>query len=111
MILTAPTRSSRTAKLSYCSSGHSVDNARVNHFSSTAGALAASPPESEPSNSSTTSFGFETVAENEKVKKVFEVFQNVSPKYDAMNDAMSLGVHRLWKNAFVRYIDCFAPRL
>jgi len=53
---------------------------------------------------STTNFGFEKVAESEKVKKVFEVFQNVSNKYDTMNDAMSLGVHRLWKDEFVRIL-------
>ena len=99
MISLAPTRLTRPHKLASCLTGKSDNGSHVAHFSSTA---AASSSESEPSSSSSTSFGFETVAEDEKVKKVFEVFQNVSPKYDAMNDAMSLGVHRLWKDAFVR---------
>lgn len=45
----------------------------------------------------TTHFGFETVAEHEKQKKVGEVFHSVAEKYDIMNDVMSAGLHRLWK--------------
>jgi demethylmenaquinone methyltransferase / 2-methoxy-6-polyprenyl-1,4-benzoquinol methylase len=45
----------------------------------------------------TTHFGFETVAESEKHKKVAEVFSSVASKYDIMNDLMSMGLHRLWK--------------
>ncbi|XP_029366810.1 2-methoxy-6-polyprenyl-1,4-benzoquinol methylase, mitochondrial [Echeneis naucrates] len=45
-----------------------------------------------------THFGFETVPEAEKAKRVYKVFENVAQKYDLMNDAMSLGVHRLWKD-------------
>lgn len=45
-----------------------------------------------------THFGFETVLEEDKAKKVYQVFENVAQKYDVMNDAMSLGVHRLWKD-------------
>ncbi|KAK5870765.1 hypothetical protein PBY51_003686 [Eleginops maclovinus] len=45
-----------------------------------------------------THFGFETVPETEKAKRVYKVFENVAQKYDTMNDAMSLGVHRLWKD-------------
>uniref|UniRef100_A0A1A7Y901 2-methoxy-6-polyprenyl-1,4-benzoquinol methylase, mitochondrial n=2 Tax=Iconisemion striatum TaxID=60296 RepID=A0A1A7Y901_9TELE len=45
-----------------------------------------------------THFGFETVSEAEKAKRVYKVFENVAQKYDVMNDAMSLGVHRLWKD-------------
>lgn len=45
-----------------------------------------------------THFGFETVPEAEKAKRVYKVFENVAHKYDIMNDAMSLGVHRLWKD-------------
>nr|XP_061785995.1 2-methoxy-6-polyprenyl-1,4-benzoquinol methylase, mitochondrial-like [Nerophis lumbriciformis] len=48
-----------------------------------------------------THFGFETVPEEEKAKKVYEVFENVAQKYDIMNDAMSLGIHRLWKDALL----------
>lgn len=45
----------------------------------------------------TTHFGFQTVAENEKVKKVADVFHSVAKNYDVMNDLMSLGLHRVWK--------------
>ncbi|KAK3084593.1 hypothetical protein FSP39_016023 [Pinctada imbricata] len=49
-----------------------------------------------------THFGFESVPENEKEKRVYEVFKNVASKYDLMNDAMSAGVHRLWKDHFIQ---------
>ncbi|XP_026198567.1 2-methoxy-6-polyprenyl-1,4-benzoquinol methylase, mitochondrial [Anabas testudineus] len=45
-----------------------------------------------------THFGYETVSEAEKAKRVYKVFENVAQKYDVMNDAMSLGIHRLWKD-------------
>ncbi|XP_068594623.1 2-methoxy-6-polyprenyl-1,4-benzoquinol methylase, mitochondrial [Brachionichthys hirsutus] len=45
-----------------------------------------------------THFGFETVPETEKAQRVYKVFENVAQKYDVMNDAMSLGIHRLWKD-------------
>ncbi|MDP2070922.1 bifunctional demethylmenaquinone methyltransferase/2-methoxy-6-polyprenyl-1,4-benzoquinol methylase UbiE [Methylotenera sp.] len=45
-----------------------------------------------------THFGFKTVAENEKAKKVGEVFHSVASKYDLMNDVMSAGMHRGWKH-------------
>ncbi|XP_054467448.1 2-methoxy-6-polyprenyl-1,4-benzoquinol methylase, mitochondrial [Anoplopoma fimbria] len=48
-----------------------------------------------------THFGFETVPETEKAKRVYQVFENVAKKYDTMNDAMSLGVHRLWKDTLL----------
>lgn len=44
-----------------------------------------------------THFGFEQVPLNEKVKRVAGVFHSVAAKYDAMNDLMSFGIHRLWK--------------
>jgi len=44
-----------------------------------------------------THFGFETVDENEKAKKVAGVFTSVASKYDVMNDLMSAGLHRIWK--------------
>ncbi len=46
----------------------------------------------------TTHFGFEEVAINEKQGKVREVFSNVADNYDVMNDFMSGGLHRLWKD-------------
>ena len=45
----------------------------------------------------TTHFGFETVAEQDKAKRVAGVFTSVASKYDIMNDLMSAGLHRLWK--------------
>lgn len=44
-----------------------------------------------------THFGFKTVAESEKAKKVADVFHSVANKYDLMNDVMSAGLHRSWK--------------
>ncbi|MDT8325908.1 MAG: bifunctional demethylmenaquinone methyltransferase/2-methoxy-6-polyprenyl-1,4-benzoquinol methylase UbiE [Roseovarius sp.] len=55
----------------------------------------------------TTHFGFETVPEGEKAGRVRGVFGNVASKYDVMNDAMSLGIHRVWKDAMM---DWLAPR-
>lgn len=49
-----------------------------------------------------THFGFQTVTEKEKEEKVYSVFENVAEKYDVMNDAMSVGIHRLWKDHFVQ---------
>jgi demethylmenaquinone methyltransferase / 2-methoxy-6-polyprenyl-1,4-benzoquinol methylase len=46
---------------------------------------------------SETHFGFETVNETEKAKRVEGVFSSVAKKYDIMNDLMSMGLHRLWK--------------
>jgi demethylmenaquinone methyltransferase/2-methoxy-6-polyprenyl-1,4-benzoquinol methylase len=54
----------------------------------------------------TASFGFRDVAESEKSRLVGEVFSSVAKNYDAMNDLMSGGVHRLWKQAM---IDWLAP--
>ncbi|CAA0115321.1 Ubiquinone/menaquinone biosynthesis C-methyltransferase UbiE [BD1-7 clade bacterium] len=44
-----------------------------------------------------THFGYQTVAKDEKAGKVADVFHSVAAKYDIMNDLMSGGVHRLWK--------------
>lgn len=44
-----------------------------------------------------THFGYQTVAWEEKEKKVNEVFRSVAKRYDLMNDLMSMGVHRYWK--------------
>jgi demethylmenaquinone methyltransferase/2-methoxy-6-polyprenyl-1,4-benzoquinol methylase len=45
----------------------------------------------------TTHFGYQTVAAGEKAGKVADVFHSVAAKYDIMNDLMSGGIHRLWK--------------
>ena len=44
-----------------------------------------------------THFGYQSVPEDEKAKRVGDVFRSVAPSYDLMNDLMSLGLHRLWK--------------
>ena len=45
----------------------------------------------------TTHFGFESVDEQDKARRVRSVFDSVAPKYDVMNDLMSMGLHRAWK--------------
>ena len=45
----------------------------------------------------TTHFGYQQVPENEKPRRVGDVFRSVAPSYDLMNDLMSLGLHRWWK--------------
>lgn len=45
----------------------------------------------------TTHFGYQTVAKEEKAARVADVFHSVAAKYDLMNDLMSGGIHRLWK--------------
>ena len=45
----------------------------------------------------TTHFGFESVDERDKARRVRGVFDSVAPKYDLMNDLMSMGMHRAWK--------------
>ena len=52
--------------------------------------------------SETVSFGYQTVDPDEKTRRVGAVFSNVASRYDVMNDAMSAGLHRLWKDQFVR---------
>ena len=47
-------------------------------------------------------FGYEQVAEGEKSGRVGEVFDRVAPRYDLMNDLMSLGLHRAWKRFAIR---------
>ena len=49
------------------------------------------------SDSGSTHFGFQSVPENEKARKVAEVFHSVASRYDIMNDLMSGGLHRAWK--------------
>jgi len=55
----------------------------------------------------TSSFGYRDVPASEKAGMVREVFESVAPRYDLMNDLMSAGVHRLWKNTLV---DVLNPR-
>ena len=55
----------------------------------------------------TTHFGFQTVDEDAKAGMVHGVFSRVASKYDIMNDLMSMGIHRIWKDAMM---DWLAPR-
>ena len=55
----------------------------------------------------TTHFGFQTVDEDRKAGLVHGVFTRVASKYDIMNDLMSMGIHRVWKDAMM---DWLAPR-
>jgi demethylmenaquinone methyltransferase/2-methoxy-6-polyprenyl-1,4-benzoquinol methylase len=50
------------------------------------------------------SFGYEDIPVDEKAGRVGAVFSSVARKYDVMNDAMSAGMHRLWKDRFVRRV-------
>ncbi|WNO53001.1 class I SAM-dependent methyltransferase [Stakelama saccharophila] len=54
--------------------------------------------------SETVSFGYEEVPPDEKTRRVGGVFTSVAARYDLMNDAMSGGMHRLWKDRFVRRV-------
>ncbi|KAF2193379.1 hypothetical protein K469DRAFT_549715 [Zopfia rhizophila CBS 207.26] len=63
------------------------------------------PPKSPQDTPGTTHFGFEKVAEALKEQRVGAVFSSVASSYDTMNDLMSLGIHRLWKDHFVRNLN------
>ena len=54
--------------------------------------------------SDTVSFGYEEVSPEEKTERVGAVFSSVAKNYDRMNDAMSAGMHRWWKDKFVRRV-------
>ena len=54
---------------------------------------------------SSTHFGFESVDEKDKARRVRGVFDSVAPKYDVMNDLMSMGLHRVWKAYTVLVAD------
>ena len=53
----------------------------------------------------TTHFGFKTVLSSDKPSLVQDVFTNVASNYDLMNDVMSLGVHRMWKDALMDWLN------
>jgi demethylmenaquinone methyltransferase / 2-methoxy-6-polyprenyl-1,4-benzoquinol methylase len=59
--------------------------------------------------SDTTDFGYRRVPRGEKPRLVREVFDSVAPRYDVMNDLMSLGLHRVWKRIFVAAVAA-SPR-
>jgi demethylmenaquinone methyltransferase/2-methoxy-6-polyprenyl-1,4-benzoquinol methylase len=55
-----------------------------------------------------THFGFESVDEQDKARRVRGVFDSVAPRYDIMNDLMSMGLHRAWK-AYTLMVANLAP--
>ena len=57
-----------------------------------------------------TDFGYRSVPREAKKPMVRAVFDSVAPRYDLMNDLMSLGVHRVWKRAFVTALEPRADR-
>ncbi len=59
------------------------------------------------SDQATTHFGYTDIPEGEKAGRVRGVFSSVANKYDIMNDVMSVGIHRIWKDAMM---DWLAPR-
>jgi demethylmenaquinone methyltransferase/2-methoxy-6-polyprenyl-1,4-benzoquinol methylase len=66
------------------------------------------PSAPDPSVSAPTgqaSFGYRDVPAADKAGLVRRVFESVAPRYDLMNDLMSVGVHRLWKNALVDVVN------
>jgi demethylmenaquinone methyltransferase/2-methoxy-6-polyprenyl-1,4-benzoquinol methylase len=56
------------------------------------------------SKSKKTHFGFKEVDKKDKAKMVHNVFSSVSSKYDVMNDVMSFGIHRIWKNSMMDWL-------
>ncbi len=53
----------------------------------------------------TSAFGYQDIPSDQKSGKIRDLFGGVAANYDRMNDAMSLGVHRLWKREFIDLID------
>src|SRR3954453_4310058 len=62
----------------------------------------ASPPGSRPEDD--THFGFETLCLGQKQALVDDVFHKVADRYDLMNDFMSMGLHRAWKDVLVSMV-------
>ena len=52
-----------------------------------------------------THFGYQTVAVNDKAAKVKQVFSSVAEQYDIMNDVMSFGLHRVWKQLAIKHLS------
>ncbi len=49
-------------------------------------------------------YGFEKIDADEKTSRIGDLFDRVAPSYDVMNDVMSLGQHRMWKDSLIRQI-------
>ena len=59
----------------------------------------------KPMNEKTIDFGFEDIPVQDKASRVRGVFDAVAGKYDLMNDAMSMGVHRVWKDLTIAKLN------
>jgi ubiquinone/menaquinone biosynthesis methyltransferase len=83
-----------------------VSSRQSGRYLSTAANSTAPPHQSQTVESyvsgSTTHFGFTSVSINEKESKVRQVFENVADNYDVMNDFMSAGLHRYWKDELLK---------
>ncbi|BEJ17756.1 hypothetical protein CspHIS471_0700240 [Cutaneotrichosporon sp. HIS471] len=88
--------------------GAAVGSAQPSQPAQPAATPATSSPAAGPSQPRTTHFGFQEVFETDKESLVGSVFSSVASNYDVMNDSMSLGIHRLWKDDFV---STMLPRL
>ncbi|TRY84673.1 hypothetical protein DNTS_003190 [Danionella cerebrum] len=83
---------------------HHVSRCRLKHSCCRAG-ITSCREYSDSSEGRSTHFGFQTIPEEEKAEKVYKVFESVASKYDVMNDAMSLGIHRLWKDSLLHIMN------
>src|SRR3546814_20016115 len=79
----------------------------MSHPADTGRPIDADDPDQMPDQMADTpvSFGFRSVSANRKASLVRGVFDSVAPRYDLMNDLMSLGVPRLWKSVLVDTLD------
>lgn len=96
----AAQRSRRTSSIAL----NSLENRRRRDFSGASSRPPPSPTDTLPSYLSgpTTHFGFSSVSVTEKESKVRRVFENVADNYDVMNDFMSAGLHRYWKDELLK---------
>ncbi|GAB1315675.1 2-hexaprenyl-6-methoxy-1,4-benzoquinone methyltransferase [Madurella fahalii] len=84
---------------------HSERQIRFTRLFSARASSPSTPEYAIPDPSRPTHFGFETVTESEKRERVAGVFTSVAESYDRMNDLMSFGWHRVWKDHFVASLN------
>ena len=80
------------------SSAHEDAQQRLHAAVSNHGASVVDTPPLGVAQTSTASFGYQDVPASEKTGLVGQVFSSVATSYDLMNDLMSVGMHRLWKD-------------
>src|SRR6476661_732381 len=66
--------------------------------------MSSAPTSGKPAGDDTASFGFKEVAADARQRLVNDVFSSVAGRYDLMNDLMSGGLHRLWKDDLVAWL-------